>query len=232
MVKKKNFYFKFPLFMFVVYTENEKLIQQLRSKDFPGNGINDKWWRLCMKVCTEIMGETALDRLLDNFILCLSKAIEVSGLYTGEAVLPDDEYVRLRIVDSGAPHQFFLVFIGAGMQFRKELQNDSDYLGLKRQVALHVTLINDLYSLRKEIRDGIYRYNYVYVKMKNWNISAQAAVNEIILEIDVADRMARVYGERIKERNDPNLSRYVEGLYDVMAGNHYWSTICKRYNRL
>lgn len=68
--------------------------------------------------------------------------------------------------------------------------------------------------------------------MTNNNLSAQAAVDDIIQEIRDIEKLARVYGDRVKEMNDPQLSLYVDGMYDIMAANHYWSTFCKRYNDL
>lgn len=204
---------------------------QLRTKQFPGDGFNEKWWQLCVKVCKGAMSETATDQLFDRLILCVYKSVELNKVCAGQCTLSDSDFVDLRCLDSGAPHQFFLILIGAQMQLTNELKNDPNYLGLNKAAAFHVTLTNDLYSLRKEIRDESYEHNYVYVKMRRDNISAQTAVDELILRIYESEKMARMYGERLKENNDPNLSRYVDGMYDAMAGNHYWSTICKRYNK-
>lgn len=211
-------------------TESNVVVQQIQRKDFPGDTINDKWWRLTIKVCTEAFGANALDQLFEFFIMCISKAVEVNEIWTGSTDLSDKEFLELRCVDSGAPHEFYLALIGSGKSYTDELKTDPNYIGLNKQTAIHVSLINELYSLRKEIRAGSYRYNYVYVKMKNHNITAQEAVNEIIVEINEAHRMAHFYGERLKESDDPKLSRYVDAMYEVMTGNHYWSTFCKRYN--
>ncbi|XP_037027991.1 uncharacterized protein LOC119068482 [Bradysia coprophila] len=211
-------------------SDNEKWIQQLRNKNFPGDGKIDKWWQMAIKVCREVMGEIALTQLLDLFICAISKADKVNTIFIGQASLSDKDFVELRCVDAGAFHQFYLILAGVGKQLTAELVQDPNYLGLNKQVAIHAANINDLYSLRKEVRDDLYRYNYVYVKMMNNNLSAQAAVDVIMQEIRDAEKMARVYGDRIKEMNDPQLSLYVDGMYDVMAGNHYWSTFCKRYN--
>ncbi|XP_037028003.1 uncharacterized protein LOC119068493 [Bradysia coprophila] len=213
-------------------SENEKWIQQLRNKNFPGNGKMDKWWQLAIKLCREVMGEIVLTQLLDNWIYSISKADKVNTIYIGHVSLPDKDFLELRCIDAGTSHQFFLVLAGVGKQLTAELAQDPNYLGLNKQVALHTSVINDLYSLRKEIRDDLYRYNYVYVKMMNNNLSAQAATDAIMQEIRDAEKMARVYGDRMKEMNDPQLSLYVDGMYDIIAGNHYWSTFCKRYNDL
>lgn len=185
-----------------------------------------------MKVAEQAMGKVALEQFIELNIFCLTKIPLVDRMWNGEDVLTDRELVDLRSIDSGAPHQFFLVLVGAEAILTDELKNDSDYIGLNKEAAIHVTLVNDLYSLRKELDEERYKLNYVYVKMKNNNIDEQTAVNEIIIEIMESDRMARVYGENLKTKSYRNISRYVEGIYAAMGGNHYWSTICRRYNKL
>lgn len=178
------------------------------------------------------MSETALDQLIDCVILSLYKTDQINKICTGQSgsTLSDSDFLEFRCIDSGAPHVLFFVFIGTQNQLTDELKDDQSYLGLNKEAGRHATLINDLYSLKKEIRDECYKFNYVYVKMSNNKISADEAVDKIIGEINESEKMARVHGERLKEKNESNLSRYVDGVYDVMAGNHYWSTICKRYN--
>lgn len=206
------------------------MIERLRSKQFLGNRSVEKWLRLCMKVFHEVMNETVIDQLLDIIILTLSTTNEMIRLCNSRATLSDKDFKELRCVDSGSMYQFFFVLIGTGNQLTEELQTDPNYLAFNKQVALQTTHVNDIYSLRREIRDKSYRYNYVYVKIKNGNRTAQAAIDEIIVELNESERLARMYGEILKQRNDPNLSQYVDAMYDVMVGNNYWSSICKRYN--
>ncbi|KAJ6633761.1 hypothetical protein Bhyg_16552 [Pseudolycoriella hygida] len=205
--------------------EAKNMIQKIRNKSFTGNKNYDKLWRLSIKVCTEVMGENTFDQLLECLIHTWTKALEVHKLICSEVTLSDSKFIELRRVGSSVSHLFFLVLIGAKMQFATGLQSDPNYLGLNKHAAIHVTLVNDLYSLRKQIRDGSVKRNYVYVKMNNGNITAQQSVDEIIHEIDEADIMAHQHGENLKKTNDPNLCRYVDGIYDAMKGNHYWSTI-------
>lgn len=226
---------KFSRFFFLNYfllIDSEKIIRQFGEKNFLVNGIIEKWWRLVIKDSQNVMRETTLNQLLDHLIFCLNKSLEMNRRSIEQSFLSVDDYLQCRLLDSGAQHQLFLVFIGTDNQLTEALNSDPNYIGLNQQVALHVSLVNELYSLRKEVGDKSYKQNYVYVKMKNdSNMTAQDAVNEIIAEINESERMARLYGERLKEIGDRNLYRYVDAIYDVIAGNHYWSTICKRYNR-
>lgn len=212
------------------FIDHEKWIRYHEMKDFPGNGHIEKWFQLFMKVGEEILGEAA-HHLIELSMFCQNRFPDLQIMWAGKAILTDREYVDLRIIDCGSPHQFFLVLLGAGVQLTDELKNDPSYVGLNRHAGIQVALINDLYSLRKEIEIDTYKQNYVYIKMKNGRISAQSAVNEIILEVLEADRMAHAYGENLKKTTYPNISKYVSGMYAAMNGNHFWSTICRRYNK-
>jgi len=94
-----------------------------------------------------------------------------------------------------------------------------------------VAIINDLFSLKKEAKACQAKANYVYVKMKNNILSAQEAVQRILIEADNAEKLARYHALKLKDSYEINgLDTYVDGLLNVMAGNIYWSSICKRYN--
>lgn len=214
------------------FAENEKIIQNIRNRSFPANGIIDKWWRLTIKDCKETMSENCLNLLLDLYADSLSQADERYTIFTGANPVSDNDFLEWRCVDSGFFIQFFFILADTVDKVTDKLLQDPNYLGLNKQAALHTSLVNDLFSLRKEIRDQVYQYNYVYVKMTNNSISAQAAVDAVIQEIRDAEKMARVHGDRLKEMNDLQLSLYVDRMYEMMAGNHYWSTFCKRYNDL
>lgn len=220
----------FSIFFLFPFSDYDQVNKCLKNKYFPGNAPHEKWLNFFMTICKDVMSEIALDQLLDLSIFCNSKIPEASRVWSGQTSLSDEELVRLRCVDSGSPAEFFLIFIDTGNHLTDELANDSDYIGLNDYAGRHVSIVNDLYSLKKEVRANLYKLNYVYVKMKNHNISAQVAVNLIIDEIYEYERMARVYGERLRKRKDQNLSQYVDAMYNAMAGNHYWSSLCKRYN--
>jgi len=223
---------KGALYFPIVFPDYAKWNYYLKTKNIPGHGYLEKWWQLFMKVGEETMGNRAFDELMELNVFCLTKIPEVDSIWSGQVILTDKELVELRSIDCGASHQFYLVLVGAGVDLTVDLKYDPNYIGLNKQAAIHAALINDLYSLRKEIVQDCYRLNYVYVKMKNGNLTAQDSVNKVIIEIMEADSMAHVYGEKLKDGNYPNIFRYVDGIYAAMNGNHYWSTICRRYNQL
>lgn len=185
-----------------------------------------------MKVSHEVMSEAEVDQLFDLLTYTFSKTDEFSRFCSAEAAPSYGDFIELRWVDAGCLHQFFLNLVSSGYQLSDDIQNDPNYLGLNKRTAIQLSLVNDLYSLKREVLNNIYKENSVYVKVVGNRITVQMAVNEIIDEINECEKMARVHGERLKERNDANLSRYVDGMFDMMTGNHYWSSICKRYNKI
>jgi len=209
-----------------------KWIQYLKKKEFSRNGYLEKWFQLYVIVAREVMNEAVLDELIGLVIFSITVIPKVVAIHSGKTFLAVNDYFDLRIIDSGVSHNFFFFRIDCKLKITDELKSDPDWIGLEKQAAHHLIVINDLYSFKREVNHNIYRMNYIYIKMMNDDIGAQEAVNKIIQELREFEKMTHIYGENLKKRNNPMLTQYVEGVYAAMYGNHYWSTVCKRYNEL
>lgn len=168
---------------------------------------------------------------MDIVAVCINKSQDVNRICTGETTPTIKEFLDVRLIDVGLSHQLYFLQLDADINMTDDLRNDVDWSGLNRQATINFALVNDLYSLKKEIAADRYKFNYVYLKMVNDKLNAQAAVDEIVREIENAFRMTHVHGENLKRRNDPNLSRYVEAVDALLIGHIYWCTLCNRYNK-
>lgn len=207
-------------------------MQYLKNQKFPGSGQLVDWFRFFVKFAEDAMGKVALDGLMEIITDCMSKIPDVTSISTGKTTPTEKEYLDVRLIDIGISHQSYFILIDSNVELTDDLKNDPDWIGLNKQTSIHQFLVNDLYSLKKEVKQDSYKFNYVYVKMTNANMTAQEAVNEIVLEREESYRMVHFHGDRLKKRNDPNLSMYVDGVFASLIGNIYWSSTCKRYNNL
>lgn len=159
----------------------------------------------------------------------LESVEKMQSLNIGE--ISDQELIMARFGDIAAFPCYYFMQTDSGLQVTDELESDENWIKLRHNVVLQMIIINELFSLKKEVKDGQCATNYVYVKMKNNNLSAQETVQRLLMEADNAEQMARYHGQKLKETYDiEGLGTYINGLFAAMAGNIYWSATCKRYN--
>lgn len=91
------------------------------------------------------MGKITFKQFIEIFIFCLSNTPKMERICTGVVFLTDEEFVDLRCIDAGCPHQLYLMLIGAEVKLTDELESDKNYTGLNNQASIQATLINDLY---------------------------------------------------------------------------------------
>lgn len=104
-----------------------------------------------MKSCKETMSESGLSQLLDLYAASLSQADDRYKIFTGANPVTDNDFLEWRYGDSCFSIQFLFMLVGTGNKISDKLLQDPNYLGLNKQAAIHASLVNDLYSLRKEV---------------------------------------------------------------------------------
>jgi hypothetical protein len=108
-----------------------------------------------------------------------------------------------------------------GTEFMKKATNKTvNHPKIQRLLeitVLHVTWVNDLYSLKRENEQGL--PNLVPVIQKERKISKEQAIGVVLKEIeDFTAEFKSIYSE-IKKENNQNLNDYCEGMIEFMIGN-------------
>lgn len=218
-------------FWFFIDSDYGTWVEYLRTKQFPQNGKIAKWQQNFVNSAKETMGEIAANELIEHYSFIIAHVPERNRIATGKTTPIAKEFLDVRLIDIGAWELLYFQQVDSGVRMTDDLRTDPDWIGLQKQVILHMAIVNDAFSLRKEVTANDYKFNYVYVKMVNENISAQRAIDEIVLETENAVRMAQTHGENLRKGNDPNINLYVDAVYAAMLGSIYWSSIYKRYNQ-
>lgn len=114
------------------------------------------------------------------------------------------------------------------------IYESQDFQTLLRAAAIHVVLVNDLFSQRKE--EAIEDCNNLVIqlqKLKQYTLQeAQSQVSKMISEqttlyLDTLDRLLEVYPDYAEE-----IVRYAGNLQGWMRGNIDWSAETMRYNHV
>lgn len=119
---------------------------------------------------------------------------------------------------------------------------DHDWLReVEKNTTTHVILVNDLYSLDKEIlcsnisggKIGGDIFNAVAVIMNEQNIDLVTAQTKLKIMIEEAEEKHFLLLANRKSREkpiSPQVTRYADLLKDMAAGNESWSRVTARYN--
>ncbi|KAK5999230.1 Quiannulatene synthase [Cladobotryum mycophilum] len=143
-----------------------------------------------------------------------------------------DEYMRHRVRDSGSHTFWWMTVFGHGTRMTSE---EFDLMKPLLHRAERVMLLaNDFYSWQKEKTQDINRItNLVLFYMKSEALSEQDAISKVKqMIIDEESHFITMRSEFCATHPDlaPHLRRLVNSLEPAIAGYHYWSATCPRYN--
>ena len=193
----------------------------------PGNNRTECLYKLVIEVGLVVLGHEKLRRLLDEFIEWLNSIEQMQEHWSKN--ISDDEYKAIRMIECGGKYLFTLVEYDVGIKIDPLIKNSKLFSNFIRNCLLQLGILNDIYSMKRDCLRNSYRGNYIYVKMKNRNISAQEAIDNIAVEIKYHNEEAFKLAKILKANRSQEFISYIDQILASMAGNHYWSVICKRY---
>ena len=143
--------------------------------------------------------------------------------------ITDQEFIDFRLNNVGGYIVLQYARLGSGMEDTDQFESDENWIEFNKQAMLHVLFMNELFSLKKEVRSGEGMANYVCVKMRNNNLAAQEAVNQMIKEVQTIEERIYCHGQILKAKNIEGMDEYVNVIYEIIDGIRYWHSVCKRY---
>ncbi|CAG2103690.1 unnamed protein product [Medioppia subpectinata] len=147
-----------------------------------------------------------------------------------DKVMPYERFFDLREWDSA--HAILAIFAEMSCGYdpkEHDLTDNRIYRAFNAALGRHAVLCNEIYGLKKRIRDGLYKYSYMYVIMAEEGYSAQSAMDRIVYEIHDSWTIAMNYAEQLRLMRSKELYEYVVEMVRVTKGNLYWASKCRRY---
>jgi hypothetical protein len=103
------------------------------------------------------------------------------------------------------------------------------YKAYTAALGRHTVLVNEIYGLKKRLRDGRLKYSYLYLIMAHEGCDAQTAMDRMVYEIHDAWTIAMNYAEQIRLMKDKAIYEYVLEMVRLTKGNLYWASETRRY---
>lgn len=173
------------------------------------------------------LGEIKLRRIMNEWLEWLAHYEKMQVNWHQHVT--DDEWKKLRSLDVGGKFLYTNVEYNLGLVIDPVIKNSTLYSEFFFNVTLELSILNDLYSLRRDCLRNCYEGNYVYLKMKNNNISAEKAKNIVVNELYMHRNKAKELAKILKANRSDEFISYIDQMLHSMVGNHYWSIICERY---
>ncbi|GIK05781.1 terpene cyclase [Aspergillus viridinutans] len=172
----------------------------------------------------EVCSKGTCEVLLENKLFFLSSADTVDTICDGDCVPSLAQYWARR-------ERTAAVFI-YGVDVSKRELSDELIQALFRHTSYLVHMINDMFSLRKEIGDNQIE-NLVPILMLNHNIDCCSAMERASLLVQEAACAFREVEKRLRELSqqapNPVTEMFLQGCKDVVMGLTYWSYTGQRY---
>ena len=210
------------IWLFFVCLEIGKLIKNFERGSVPGDGYVEKMARFYL-----VKGREISDQRLFNG---LSKALLgwFKGMYGMHmkcedkyfvAQITDKNFMTIRKPDTGADFVFQSLQLCLGLEVTPELEHSIDWIRFHEHFGTQMLLINELFSLMKEVKSGQGKLNYVFIKLKSNNLSVDEAVDQVVAEVKENECLTLEFGEKLKAFNNDCLNKYVEHCKECMYGN-------------
>ncbi|MFE0255567.1 terpene synthase family protein [Streptomyces sp. NPDC059010] len=160
-------------------------------------------------------------------------AMENAIRATGRTVHPDVCF-PLRRISTGGETILVPIEYGLGIDLTPLLDEDADLAQLWQVAGAHLVLVNDLFSMRKEVVSGD-GMNLMLSLMHHQDLDAQAAVDILVGRIRDAHYAYTRTSDllRTRYRHHPlgdTVHRYLEAVGLMMAGNLAWHCESTRYH--
>ncbi|KAK2806370.1 hypothetical protein FQN51_007414 [Onygenales sp. PD_10] len=187
-------------------------------------------YRSCGPKLAMGFSETAKEQFLETTIEYVNCLLSVSK--KRETYLPPvEEYIEERIVNIGVYPTMDLIPFVSGLEISREIMQHKAMRTIRYHIVRIVTLTNDLFSVKKEIKDGQYD-NIVPLLMTCKGMTLQEAVDYTVELVEesyhaVDDSEKQLPALEGKEKED--LAEYVEQLRWQATGSVLWHELSERY---
>ena len=159
-------------------------------------------------------------------------SLRATDQWAHSRVPPLDEYLHLRMYDSGMFPVIDIIEIAAVLRLPDAVREHAAVAEMARLTARHTAYVNDLFSYQKEVLWNGTPCNLVHVVMKSAGMSFEDAVLAVVSLVNRdVDRFLEL--ERSLPAWDPGLDEqllaYIEGMKAWMVGNVAFSLASSRY---
>jgi hypothetical protein len=198
------------------------------SAQGPGyaSALSDVWGRITAKAAPGVR-----QRLFASLqILFRSFVAEVASRHGGGFTdLPS--YLELRAHSVGADLCSAMAEYGVGVDLPEALFAEPELRELQREVAEHLTFVNDLFTFAYEQHRGE-AMNAVLILCDRGGVALQEAVDRICRRIEEAERRFLVLRDHLlaSTARTAEVHAYLAALENMLAGNWHWSCTSPRYH--
>ena len=182
------------------------------------------------------MPPTQRSRFVQGVKDYLDAAREQVMLRQADTILDPHTFIVKRRRASAVVPSLVLTEYCCQLELDEETLNHPLISELHDAVCDHIAMVNDAWSFKREHLKGDHQ-NLLASMWANSCTAARRDFQEVVLKVcdlikqrdeDCVRLMAEIKKSKLVE-DKPGLHRYLDGLGDWLAANHYWSSVTARY---
>lgn len=204
------------------------------DEGIPGRGIIEALGDAFADIGNRLVRRSSpesMQHFVGHFRSYLAGCIEESR-WLERTIRDVSEYFSIRSSCSGVHSCVDIGFLARGLSLSARTRSNPNFLRMMRSTALCVACTNDLFSYRRDLKDGI-STNIVLLHERLYGVSTQKALAMSVHELD---RIAAdfIQSKRALESGrvvDPALPQYIAQMEMWMRGNFEWynQSLTERY---
>ncbi|CAG2175586.1 unnamed protein product [Oppiella nova] len=190
----------------------------------------DKMMTKAMEYMKKTLSAAQYDRHVQHVVDWIDSYVEINNYDFDDKVMSYEQFFDLREKESA--HGVLAICAEMSCAYDPTVHKMVDNKIYKAYVAAlgrHTVLVNEIYGLKKRLRDGRLKYSYLYLIMAHEGCSAQTAMDRMVYEIHDAWTIAMNYAEQIRLMKDKAIYEYVLEMVCLTKGNLYWAFKTRRY---
>lgn len=175
---------------------------------------------------SHVIDKKIYTEIVINFFDSLN-VLDLKNKYlNGEYHFKEEEFIEKRCIDAFGPVGILFVEIDSNIDLNDPIRKNEDWKKFNHNACLHLTKVNELYSLKKDDE-----FNYIKYLMKILCINESEAIDLVIIEIKKHFETILEIKELLKKSLSALQMKHLDKMIRVCEGNLYWSNMCDRYNK-
>ena len=207
--------------------ESKIWLTYFQTMECPGNNPLECLFNLINEFGLIALDENKLKRIWMEFIEWYIYVEKLQDSWNTK--ISDDEWKKIRTLDIGAKYFFTMIEYDLKLEIHWSVKNSKLYKEFFYNAAIYLSIINDIYSLKLDVERNAYKGNYIYVKMRNSNITAEESMALVQKEMNHHCVRTKQLAELLKANRSTDFISYIDAHLDIITGSYYWSISCQRY---
>ena len=212
----------------VEHRTKEYLCEMIGERHSAGNQPIDKVFNKFVALLKSIFHEKHINRLFESMKPWIERS---SPIDKDISKVKFSDYLKYRSIEGACDLSVLWIDIMNNIDITEKQFDEIRIIfeKFKEIFIKYIILVGDLFSFRKEVLNNE-TLNAIYLKVISESVSAQTAVDMIVVEVNECVYLIEYYGQQLIKFNFEYFNVYVKQVKVAVPGYVKWSSVAQRFN--